>query len=118
MPTVLANVAAGGEQSRVYPLTDAWTTSNLHAGQFTAACGVEIYRGAALGQAYDGNAFICEPTGSLVHREILTNSGVTFTSKARMRAVNSWRRPIPGFDPSISKSARTGRCTSSTCIGP
>ena len=37
VPAVLANVAPAGEQSHVYPLTRAWTTSNLHAGQFTAA---------------------------------------------------------------------------------
>lgn len=100
VPTVLANVAAGGEQSRVYPLTDAWTTSNLHAGQFTAACGVEIYRGGVLGEEYDGNAFVCEPTGSLVHREVLTKSGVTFTSRSAhdgrefLATPDSWFRPV------------------------
>ncbi len=100
VPSVLANVAASGEQSRVYPLTDAWTTSNLHAGQFTAACGVEIYRGRALGKEYDGNAFVCEPTGSLVHREILTDSGVTFASKSAregrefLATPDSWFRPV------------------------
>lgn len=100
VPSVLANVAAGGEQSRVYPLTDAWTTSNLHAGQFTAACGVEIYRGRALGKDYDGNAFVCEPTGSLVHREILTDSGVTFASRSAregrefLATPDSWFRPV------------------------
>ena len=34
------------------PIARAWTTSNLHAGQFTAACGVEIYRGDALPAEY------------------------------------------------------------------
>ena len=73
----MQDVARPGESSQVFPLTAAWTTSNLHAGQFTAACGVDIYRGDALGSDYYGNAFTCEPTGSLVHREILSPDGAT-----------------------------------------
>jgi putative membrane-bound dehydrogenase-like protein len=100
VPAVLATVAAGGEQSRVYPLSGAWTTSNLHAGQFTAACGVEIYRGDALGDEFRGNAFVCEPTGSLVHREVLTARGVSFVSKPARGGVeflatgDAWFRPV------------------------
>lgn len=100
VPSVLANVAAQGDASRVYPLTQAWTTSNLHAGQFTAACGVEIFRGDALGPEYVGNALVCEPTGSLVHREIVKPDGVTFTAKAAsegrefLASRDSWFRPV------------------------
>lgn len=82
VPAVVNDVAAFGEQSHVYPLVQAWTTSIHHAGQYSAACGVEIYRGDALPKEYYGNAFICEPTGSLVHREVLTPAGATFTSKS------------------------------------
>ena len=100
VPAVLNPVAAAGEHSRVYPLTSAWTTSNLHAGQFTAACGVDIYRGNALGDAYRGNALVCEPTGSLVHREIVSPDGVTFTSKPAaegrefLASPDAWFRPV------------------------
>lgn len=100
VPAVLANVAPAGDGSQVFPLTRAWTTSNLHAGQFTAACGVEIYRGDALPDAYRGNAFVCEPTGSLIHREVLEDRGVSFVSKrARPReeflaSDDDWFRPV------------------------
>ncbi|MCE2814676.1 MAG: c-type cytochrome [Planctomycetaceae bacterium] len=57
-----------GEQSTVRPLVSAWTTSNLHGGQFTAACGVLISHSHHLPSASLGNALTCEPTGSLVHR--------------------------------------------------
>ena len=57
-----------GEQSTVRPLVSAWTTSNLHSGQFTAACGVLISHSEHLPTASLGNALTCEPTGSLVHR--------------------------------------------------
>jgi putative membrane-bound dehydrogenase-like protein len=74
------DVAKAGDESRVFPITRAWTTSNLHAGQFTAACGLEIYRGDALPAEFYGNIFVCEPTGHLVHREIMKPHGVTFIS--------------------------------------
>ena len=75
------DVAQAGANSRIYPITRAWTTSNLHAGQFTAACGVEIYRGDALPYDFYGNVFICDPTGHLVHRESIQSHGVTFVGK-------------------------------------
>jgi putative membrane-bound dehydrogenase-like protein len=78
---VTHDVAKAADESRVFPITGAWTTSNLHAGQFTAACGLEIYRGNALPDEFYGNLFVCEPTGHLVHREIIQPHGVTFTSK-------------------------------------
>jgi len=93
-------VAAAGEASRVFPLTRAWTTSNLHAGQFTAACGVEVYRGDLLGEGFYGRAFVCEPTGSLVHSETLTPAGATFTAKPAtegrefLATADSWFRPV------------------------
>jgi putative membrane-bound dehydrogenase-like protein len=78
---VTHEVTKAGDESRVFPITRAWTTSNLHAGQLTAACGLEIYRGNALPDEFYGNIFVCEPTGHLVHREIMQPHGVTFTSK-------------------------------------
>jgi putative heme-binding domain-containing protein len=54
----------------------------LHAGTFTSACGLTIYRGDALPGEFYGNLFVCEPTGHLVHREIMKPNGVTFTSRA------------------------------------
>jgi putative membrane-bound dehydrogenase-like protein len=63
-----ASVLPAGERSSVHPLVSAWTTSNLHAGQFTAACGLLLSDSQHLPQASLGNALTCEPTGSLVHR--------------------------------------------------
>src|SRR5258707_185186 len=70
-------LSSGG---KVYPISRNWTTSSLHEGRFTAACGVFIYHGKLLdtspqrkqGYSYDGAAFTCEPTGNLVHMEVLT----------------------------------------------
>ena len=93
-------VAAAGNDSRVYPEVDAWVTSILHAGQFTAACGVNIFNGNALPQACVGNVFTCEPTGSLLHREVLTPAGGTFKGTPGVKgaeflaSTDSWFRPV------------------------
>ncbi len=100
IPAVLQPVVAAGEQSRVYPLAKAWTTSNLHAGQFTAACGIEIDRGSLLGAEYRGNSYTCEPTGSLVHREKLAPDGASFRAESAtpgrefLASRDSWFRPV------------------------
>src|SRR5690606_19896003 len=89
-----------GAESQVFPLSRAWTTSNLHSGQFTAACGVTLYRGNLLPSEFSGNAFTCEPTGNLVHREVLRPSGMSFTSQPGREGVeflaspDEWFRPV------------------------
>ncbi|HXT60872.1 MAG TPA: PVC-type heme-binding CxxCH protein, partial [Pirellulales bacterium] len=100
VPSAVSDVAASGEASHVYPLSQAWTTSILHAGQFTAACGVEIYRGDALPAEFYGNGFTCEPTGNLVHREVVEPVGATFVSHSAREGVeflaspDTWFRPV------------------------
>lgn len=93
-------VAAAGDDSRVYPLVEAWTTSTLHAGQFTAACAVKIFDGDALPAECIGDMYTCEPTGSLVHREVLEPVGGTFrATPAEQQAEflashDPWFRPV------------------------
>lgn len=94
------DVAPFAEHSKLHPISKAWTTSTLHANQFTAACGVQIYRGDALPPEFVGNAFTCDPTGNLVHREVLTPTGATFTGNAAdgdqefLASPDTWFRPV------------------------
>jgi len=89
-----------GSGGKIYPISSNWTTSNLHEGHFTAACSVFIYRGDLLPPEYNGSAFTCDPTGNLVHREILTPHGATFRSKPDRQGVeflaspDDWFRPV------------------------
>jgi putative membrane-bound dehydrogenase-like protein len=89
-----------GAGAKIYPLSKNWTTSNLHAGRFTAACGVFIYRGALLPEEYRGAAFTCDPTGDLIHEEILTPRGATFRSRPPrdksefLATPDDWCRPV------------------------
>lgn len=97
---VATDVAASGSDSRVFALSQAWTTSTLHAGQFTAACGVSMYGGNGLPTEFFGNVFVCEPTGNLVHREIVQADGATFKSQPAREGVeflasrDTWFRPV------------------------
>lgn len=43
--------------------------------EFTAACSPYVYRSYLLGQEYYGNAFVCEPSGNLVKRNVIESSG-------------------------------------------
>ena len=86
--------------AKVHPLSRNWTTSNLHAGRFTAACGIFVDRGGLLPEPFAGGVFTCEPTGNLVHMETLTQSGASFRSKPWKEGVeflaspDEWFRPV------------------------
>jgi putative membrane-bound dehydrogenase-like protein len=105
VPDVLEDVSdlelgEAGAGARVYPRSRNWTTSNLHAGHFTSACSVFIYRGDLLPSEYRGSAFTCEPAGNLVHREVLRDKGATFRSHPAPKdaeffaSSDDWCRPV------------------------
>jgi putative membrane-bound dehydrogenase-like protein len=71
----------GDSGARTFPLSKNWTTSSLALGRFTAACSVFVYRADLLPAAYRGTVFTCDPTGNLVHQEILEEAGATFRSR-------------------------------------
>ncbi len=98
--SVLQHVVYGASRTPIYPIGRIWNTSNLHEGQFTAACGVEIYRGDALPAEYYNNIFVCEPTGYLIHRDRMKPHGVTFNDLPDRKGVeffasrDEWCRPV------------------------
>ncbi len=44
--------------------------------EFTAACSPLVYRGKALPKTYEGNVFVCEPSGNLIKRNVVDAQGV------------------------------------------
>lgn len=102
-PALVYDAAPAGEKSRVHSIAKAWTTSTTHAGQFTAACGVMIYRGGPLFPeemtAGGPVTLTCEPTGSLVHATALDRAGATFVGRASpeqefLASDDTWFRPV------------------------
>ncbi len=93
------DVLAAGEASHVSPLVNAWTTSNLHAGQFTAACGVHFQHVPTrhdmpadlmkkLQRESSGIVYVCEPTGSLVHAEQVNHASSTWKAERTIPATD------------------------------
>lgn len=99
-PVLTHNAVIDGEASRIYPLSHFWTTSNLHAGQFTAACGVLKFRTPALATNSSSWVLTCDPTGNLVHAESLELKGVEYIGtpvgdqKEFLASLDPWFRPV------------------------
>jgi putative membrane-bound dehydrogenase-like protein len=89
-----------GSAARLYPISRNVTTADSHAGTFTAACAVTVFRGDGLPDAYRGGVFSCDPTGNLVHFDRLEPAGATFSARpARdgvecLASTDNWFRPV------------------------
>jgi putative membrane-bound dehydrogenase-like protein len=98
--SVLQNVVYGASRTPIFPIGRAWVTSNLHEGEFTSACAVEIYRGDLLPEEYYNNVFTCEPTSYMIHREIMKPRGTTFAGHRAhegsefFASRDEWCRPV------------------------
>lgn len=49
--------------------------------EFTAACAPFYFRDDGLPEAYFGNVFVCEPSGNLIKRNVVTEDGIVLTAK-------------------------------------
>jgi putative membrane-bound dehydrogenase-like protein len=98
--TVAEPLKGHGAAARIYPISRNITTADSHAGTFTAACGVTIFRGAGLPERYRGGAFSCDPTGNLVHFDRIEPEGATFSARPAEQGVeflassDTWFRPV------------------------
>src|SRR4051812_11556274 len=98
--TVKTGLRGGGDGVRLYPISHNITTADSHAGSFSAACGIHIWRGGALPEQYRGCAFTCDPTGNLVHVDKLEPRGATFAAvpllegREFLASSDDWYRPV------------------------
>ena len=102
------DVSPPGDGSKVWPLSEDHTTaafipslmSTPHAGSFTSACGLSMWRGGALPASFTNSAFVCEPAQNLVQRQVLTPDGPTFKSapatpgREFLASADTWFRPV------------------------
>jgi putative membrane-bound dehydrogenase-like protein len=94
------NVYGSDDPVRLHPISENITTAVSHAGTFTAACGIQVYRGSALPAELHDNIFVCDPTGNLVHRTILKSSGASFRAENLesdpefLASTDNWFRPV------------------------
>ncbi len=71
-------------------------------GRPTSVCGLGLYRDRYLGDAFNENAFACEPVNQLVHRMVLQAEGVSFfgsrapeeKDREFLTSTDNWFRPV------------------------
>ena len=69
-------------------------------GYFTSATGITVYRGGAYPAEFQGNVFVGDVGGNIVHRKSLTPRGVLFTAQRAdqeeemIRSSDNWFRPV------------------------
>ncbi len=100
--SVKTGLRGGGDGVRLFPISANLTTADSHAGSFSAACAITIWRGGALPEKYRGCAFSCDPTGNLVHVDRLLPRGATFAAEPMfekeqrefLASRDDWHRPV------------------------
>ncbi|MFK8111842.1 MAG: PVC-type heme-binding CxxCH protein [Rubripirellula sp.] len=91
------DVGLAAEKSKIVSIAQAWTTSNLHSGQFSAACGVFA---PGIEDAQGEWLLACEPTAYLVQRQRLQPSGSVWRSDREadetefLASRDSWFRAV------------------------
>ncbi|HEY2942659.1 MAG TPA: c-type cytochrome, partial [Vicinamibacteria bacterium] len=69
-------------------------------GEFTSACSLTFYQGGAFPPEIGRTSFVAEPAQNLVHRDVWSEKGSTFTARRAREGVeflastDSWFRPV------------------------
>jgi putative membrane-bound dehydrogenase-like protein len=90
-----------GAAAAVYPITEKPTFELLtEAGEFTSASAPTFYLGDVFPAAYRGSVFVAEPVHNVVHRDVVSADGATFTARRAeedrefLAARDAWFRPV------------------------
>jgi putative membrane-bound dehydrogenase-like protein len=97
----MQDVSDHGRNAKVFAITRRPRFELLtEAGEFTSACALTVYTGGAFPKALGATSFVAEPAQNLVHRDVLTPAGPTFTARRASEGVeflastDSWFRPV------------------------
>ncbi len=92
------------DSTRVFPVSELPIRFNQpqSLGHLTSGCSPALYRDELFGPAFATSAFVAEPVHNVVHREVLTPDGATFTSKRAddeqdrefLASTDPWFRPV------------------------
>ncbi len=97
---VKTGLRGGGDGVRLFPISKNITTADSHAGSFSAACAITIWRDGALPYEFREAALTCDPTGNLVHADKLKTHDVTFRAQPMfenrelLASGDDWFRPV------------------------
>jgi putative membrane-bound dehydrogenase-like protein len=98
--SVKTGLKGGGDGVRLFPISANITTADSHAGSFSAACGIVIWRDGALPYEFRESALTCDPTANLIHADSLKMDGLTFSAQSMfptrdlLASRDDWFRPV------------------------
>ena len=91
-----------GSSAQLFQVSNAETRVNNpdESGHFSGGSGIGYYGGGALGGAYEGSLFVNDVVVNVVHQDVLTPEGPSFTASRRAEGVellagrDNWFRPV------------------------
>lgn len=89
------------DQSVVYPITrNPIYIHESQVGIFTSGCGNSVYTAARFPERFRGAYFVCDPLHNLVHCDLLSPSGATFSARRAfeerefLASTDAWFKPV------------------------
>jgi len=97
----IRDTAPGGASLQIFPISPPPAQFNgERANHYNALCGLTVYRGAALGDGYLNDAFVCESlTNLILHRDLAADGPVYVSRRAEdgrafLASTDSWFHPV------------------------
>ncbi len=88
-------------QSALYPITESPIyIHESQVGKFTSSCGNSVYNAAQFPERLRGAYFVCDPLHNLVHSDLLSPAGATFSAsraferKEFLASTDAWFKPV------------------------
>ena len=102
LPTTRDMISDHGRSAQLFQVSDAQTRVNNpdQSGHFSGGSGIAYYGGGALPDAYQGSLFVNDVVVNVVHQDVLTPDGPSFTASRRADGVellagrDNWFRPV------------------------
>ena len=102
LPTTRDMISDHGSSAQLFQVSNAQTRVNNpdQSGHFSGGAGIGYYGGAALPAAYRGSLFVNDVVVNVVHQDVLTPNGPSFTASRRTEGVellagrDNWFRPV------------------------
>ena len=102
LPTTRDTISDHGRSAQLFQVSDAQTRVNNpdQSGHFSGGSGIAYYGGGALPEAYEGSLLVNDVVVNVVHQDVLTPDGPSFTASRRADGVellagrDNWFRPV------------------------
>ena len=98
------SISDHGNAAEVFPITKNPLDQLLtDVGVFTSACAIMAYQGGLFPAQFDNVTFVAEPVSNLVHADVLTEKGASFSAsrvhenREFLASTDAWFRPVNSY---------------------